>query len=177
MVTIHKISDYDIKKDDGFLFDANIWIYIYYSIGGNKQIEVDKYSAFYEKILELGNPIYTNSLVISEIINRLERLEFDRIKVQDGLVNYKRDFRNNAKYSHIINQIRLLVKNKILSNSKTINDYFDDFDYSKYVIVDSQIDFNDAIHCFGAVNKGLKIVTNDFDFKKIKHNVEIITIR
>lgn len=176
MATIHKLSEYEIKKDDEFLFDANIWIYLHYGLGSYNTRTVDMYSEFYGKILENGNRIYTNSLIISEIINRLERIEFDRVKRRDGLSNYKRDFRNNKDYKELLMGIRLLVKEKILNNAVCINDCFETFDYAQYVLGDKLIDFNDAMHCFGAVDKNMKIVTNDSDFKQMNSKIEVITI-
>lgn len=177
MVRIHKLSNYNIKEEDKFLFDANVWIYIYYSIDESRTYAAEKYSDFYGKILEAGNPIYTNSLVISEIINRLERLEFDRVKKVDRLERYKRDFRNNPKYSDTLGYIRLLVENKILSNSNSMNDCFESFNYNTFITSEKTMDFNDAIHCHTALKEDLKIVTNDRDFKNIKHDIDIITFR
>ncbi|MGE7623585.1 type II toxin-antitoxin system VapC family toxin [Viridibacillus sp. NPDC096237] len=175
MVKINKLSTYTIKEEDSFFFDANVWMYIYCSIGNHKPWIVKAYSDFYQKVRESGNTIYTNSLLVSEFVNRYERLEFSHIQKKDGLVNFKKDFRDNQNYEGVFSNIQSITKNKIMLNSQPLNDKFDAFDFENFISIEDKIDFNDAIHCYLALESGLKIVTHDQDYKTLSHEIEIIT--
>lgn len=175
MVTIHKLNEYEIKEGDKFFFDANIWMYMYCSIGEYGKNIVRDYSDFYQKVKQSGSPILTTPLLISEIINRYSKMEFDLVKKKDGLSQYKRDFRSNPEYKPTLDHINLVTERKILGNSLKVHDRFNEFEESVFFSNPNTYDFNDEYYSFLAEKMNFKIVTNDRDFKKSFHEIEIIT--
>lgn len=174
MANVKYINGYNIESNEKFFIDANIWLYMYCPIGDYNTKVVEKYSSFFDKIISSGNEIYICSSLISEILNRYMRIEFQLAKEENGIEDYKKDFRNNVNYKESIECIEKIIKEKIIDKCIQINDQFENFDYdSKYL--NNGLDFNDALYCHLAVENGLKIVTHDRDFKKTKLPVEVIT--
>ncbi len=176
MTQIHDIESYSIEANDSFFLDANVWIYIFYSMGNHREEFTQKFSAFYEKIRENGNKVYINSLLLSELVNRLERLEYSRLTGDTRGSNFKWKFRDNPDYKSDLDSIRELISKKIVSNTISCCDKFETFDFKANYLEADNIDFNDAIHIKSAKSLDLKIVTNDKDFKNIDEEIEIITI-
>ncbi|MBB5148641.1 PIN domain-containing protein [Ureibacillus thermosphaericus] len=177
MVKVHRIKNYSINKNDRFFFDANIWLYIYCSIGDYRKKLVDSYSDFFHEIKTTGGIIYTSSLLISEIANRYSRLEYEIAKKSDNNIeDYKNDFRLNEKYKPIFENINLIIEQKILKNSVPLSDSFDEIEFPKFFDNPHTYDFNDEYYCFLANKNNLKIVTHDRDFFNTKYDIEIITL-
>jgi Predicted nucleic acid-binding protein, contains PIN domain len=175
MARIHNLNTYSVDSEDRFFFDTNIWMYMHCSIGKYNSQLVQDYSDFYQKIKVAGATIVTSALLISEFINTYSRLEFNIKKISDGLSDYKRDFRANAHYKPLLDNIILLTERKILKDSIKVKDDFHDFEESKFFDNPNTFDFNDEYFCYIAEKLNFKIVTNDKDFHSTKYNVEIIT--
>lgn len=174
MAIINRVNGYSIERSEKFFIDANIWLYMYCPIGDYDARAVQKYSDFYEKITNAGNEVYVCSSLISEVLNRYMRIEFQIAKEEDGINDYKRDFRNNSDYEDTINSIEALIKEKILDKCISINDQFESFDFEK-VYLNKNLDFNDSLYCHIAIQNGLKIITHDKDLRNTDLPVEIIT--
>ena len=165
MANIKHINGYNISADEKFFIDANVWLYMYGPIGDYDEKAVQKYSSFFEKITSSGNEIYTCSSLISEVLNRYMRIEFQIAKEEDGIEDYKKDFRNNSEYEEVIASIEMIIKEKILDKCVQISDQFDSFNYDS-TYLNNGLDFNDALYCHLAIQNGLKIVTHDKDLKR-----------
>lgn len=175
MVTVHNINNYSIQPTDVFLFDCNVWMYIYCGIGSSSASTVSDYSNFYAKVKTAGNQIVINTLLISEFINSYSRLEFGIKKQTDGLQNFKRDFRDNPAYKPILDNINLITEKKILGNCIKIHDNFHEFEESSFFSTAHSFDFNDEYYIKLAEKKGYKVVTNDRDFQNSNTAIEVIT--
>lgn len=175
MVTIHKINSYEIKKDDRFFFDTNIWMYMYCSIGNYGSRLVEDYSSFYQKVKQAGNPIITNTLLISEFVNAYSRLEYNLIKDRDGITDYKKDFRSNPNYKHLFDNINLLTERKVIGNSMKLQDKFDEFEEKTFFTNPNTYDFNDEYYCYTAEKSNFIIVTHDKDFQNTHYDIQVLT--
>jgi predicted nucleic acid-binding protein len=175
MAKFHNLSSYTVSKDEKLFFDTNIWMYMHCSIGNYSSQLVQDYSDFYQKAKVAGAVILTSTLLISEFVNSYSRLEFNLRKKQDGLSDFKRDFRSNPNYKSLFDNINLLTEKKILKNSIKIQDRFHEFEESNFFANPNTYDFNDEYFCYIGEKLDFKIVTNDKDFLNTNYNVEIIT--
>lgn len=164
-------------KSDNFFLDANIWLYLFCPLGGYNAKVIGKYDNFLKHALQTRSRIYVSSLVISEFINAYIRLEFKLLQKEypHKYKDFKRDFRNTARYSTQMNDISNIVKNKILKNTERIDDEFATINIDALFDSIGTSDFNDKYYVSLCTRKDMKIVTNDGDFLKIKTHVDILT--
>lgn len=174
MAVIKYINGYEIEEGEKFFIDANIWLYMYGPIGDYEQKVVDKYSTFFEKIVENGNEIYISSSLISEILNRYLKIAFKIASEEDGIKDFKRDFRDNEVYKETIKSIEMIIDEKIIKKCIQVNDEFETYDFNVSYL-NNGMDFNDSLYCHMAISKGLTVLTNDKDFRKSALPVEIVT--
>lgn len=174
MYKIFDIEQYSPDKGERFMFDTNIWMYIFCPIGNYKMHIVRQYSSFLKKVKDTEAEIIINLLILSEFINSYLRLEFEIFKKSNPGAEFKRDFKKNASYKGTIHNISLAVKN-ILKISKKVDDKFSSIDIENIIseFEKQNSDFNDLYYqCFCQIEK-VKIVTDDRDFKFTDN--EIIT--
>jgi hypothetical protein len=77
MNNIYDIDNYCPSENEGFLFDCNVWMYLFCPIGNYKSNIVYKYSTFFKKILVNKSKIFILALTISEFFNSYVRLEYN----------------------------------------------------------------------------------------------------
>ena len=100
---IHLVDGYQFTKSDVFLFDANIWIYIYVPQEANRWT-AKVYSKALAEISKAKGAIFIDVLVLSEFINRYARLEYGRVKNQ-GAFRYFKDYRKSAVFMPVAKAI------------------------------------------------------------------------
>lgn len=174
---MHKIFDiekYSPAEGERFLFDTNIWMYIFCPIGNYKKHIVGQYSSFLKKVIGTKAEIIINLLILSEFINSYLRLEFEIFKMRNPDAEFKRDFRKNSSYKRITHDISSAVKN-ILKISKGVDDKFSSIDIGSIIseFEKQNLDFNDLYYQGFCQIEKVKIVTNDKDFRHADN--EIIT--
>ncbi len=76
---IQKLSLHQIDPERKYFLDANIWILILKSPLNPRSRET-QYLKFFESLLEKKISIYAHSLLLSEIFNRIMRINFDEYK-------------------------------------------------------------------------------------------------
>jgi len=85
MCKIFDIKRYSPSKDERFMFDTNIWMYIFCPIGDYKKHIVGQHSSFLKKLINAKAEVIINSLILSEFINSYLRLEFKIFKSNTNL--------------------------------------------------------------------------------------------
>lgn len=175
---IMKTSSYKFAEGDKFLFDTNIWLYLYCPVGGYNQQLVNSYNNFYLDILKNKCDIYINSLILSEFFNSYCRIEFKIRRKQNPQLyrDYKRDFRNTSEYESLSSDIIKIIEQKILKRALRISDNFEKLDMDDILIASKSFDYNDKVIAKLCEEKNIKVVTNDSDFKKIGNKINIITM-
>ena len=155
------VKNYLFKSQDKLFLDANIWLYIY-APQNPKSYWVNVYSKTFGRILTAKSCIYIDILVISEFINAYARLKWhtNASHIDSKLFATAQDFKpiaqeiaDNTKrvlshYSRIENDF------KIVKIDDLLNDY-----------ATGDFDFNDQMITDLCKRKGLKLITNDGDFK------------
>lgn len=175
---IISINDYYPTGDDTFLFDNNVWIYLYCPLSAYDRKHQKIYSSFYQKILSSNSLVFVTSLILAEFVNRCLRFDYNQwcknpINIQNGK-DFKRDFVGSEAYKDSVENITINV-NKILKLTEKYPDDFNAVDMSSILENLKSIDFNDAYFIHLAENRKLKIVTHDADFFNPKYKITVIT--
>lgn len=177
MTKVFVRTNYNPQNTDILFFDANIWFYLFATIGNYKQQYVNKYSNFFAKAIKNQSKILVSSHIISEFFNRYLRTEFKKLqnKNSNRYNDFKKDFKPTRRHKDSMNFIKNVVQDKILKYANTINDNFDVLDLTKLFYNLENHDFNDKYYAELAKYKNFKIVTNDKDFKIFGNDITIMT--
>ena len=148
------------------LLDANIWLLVYGpQKPGDRRVAV--YSQALAKILAAKSRIYIDVLIVSEFINSYARLKW---RLLSPSRDFKRSdfktFRKSNDFKLVAQGIAAYVKH-VLQHCTRVENGFEslaiDSLIDEYSVGDS--DFNDQILTTLCKRKGLKLVTDDSDFK------------
>lgn len=156
------ITGYDFKPNDELLLDTNIWLLVYGpQKPGDSRVAV--YSQALAKILAAQSRIYIDVLVVSEFINTLARSKW---KLSAPHIKEFKAFRKSPDFKPIAQDIAADIK-LVLQHCTRLESGFEslviDTLINEYAAGDS--DFNDQILTTLCRSKGLKLVTDDGDFK------------
>ena len=175
MNNIIDIKSYTPKTDEKYLFDANIWIYMCCPIANSRRETTLTYDGFLKKVLNCNATIYATSLVLSEVINRWLRIDFNLSRNFGMRYNNFKDYRSSSRYNHTIQGLISAVSNRVLKMSSLMGDCAEYIDISTILDNMKYVDFNDSYyHCL-AKRENLVIVTHDGDFGKLDSGISILT--
>ena len=156
-------------KGKNIFLDTNIWIYLFCPLGNSREFIMKKYSRAFKHLISSENRMFTDITVLSEFINRFERLAFDRYKTEEKKgteFNFKKDYKRTSDFKEIRLLIKSTVNNKILKWSSIVN-----IQYEKRVIEElinhlgeESIDFNDLHIEKLCREKNLILLTDDGDY-------------
>lgn len=163
---------YDINriaeiKDRNIFVDANILIYWNWASAGNEQNEID-YSSVYSELMKQENKLFVDFLVISEVINRIFRIEHKKLQ---PAMDYKQ-FRDSRQGKTILSDIYNIVKDRILEDFCVVGKSFSEDDIRDFLIVDS-LDFMDKGILDICKENNFVLLTNDKDYKN--SDIDILT--
>ena len=175
MNNVMDVETYEPQDGDKYFFDANIWLYFYCPIGGYKKTIISKYDSFLKRALSANTSIYFSSLIVSEIINRWLRLDFNILKDKGMMRNYKQDYRGSSHYHNAVKDIQAVFNNQLLKISTPLDDRATEISLSDVLSGLDKIDFNDCYYHHLAKLDNLLIVTNDADFAKLDTGISILT--
>lgn len=152
------------------VFDSNIWLYILAPICYNPNtFMTESYTRIFRTMLSLNCNIYTNNMIISEIVNTILRYEYNSYNVDPDLedIRYK-SFRETKPFQEIASDIAMYIRkiaqvSKLYDINQVSNDLWfelaDTFQEGKH-------DFNDLIIIKICGKQNLILVTHDRDFKE-----------
>lgn len=163
---LYNIEKFEPKANEMYLFDANVWLYLYSPVTQYSYYIREIFSQFMYKCVEVGAKICVTSLIISEFYNTVMRIEYKAHNTD----MYKRDFRNRQTLGY---DLLGIIKYCILSKAEKINDDFDNFKCDDF---SAEYDFNDYYIMKLCKSKNIKVVTNDADFKVFSKEVDVITL-
>lgn len=174
------VRDHTVSPTSSYIFDTNIWIFLFAPIAGAKKHKQEVYSRLLRDIRTRKATIWINSLIVSEYINRILRLEFEQWKKNKGMYAYaydfKRDFRPTVEYKTALSDVKTQVEN-ILSLCERRPDDFN------HINIGTIIDSMGAMYDFGDAmivdvcnrNKEILIVTDDSDITGAELPFTVIT--
>lgn len=161
-----KLQDYNQLSNRIIFFDANVLIYLFWPTG--EHYYEQNYARVFNNLLKQKNELYIDFLIISEIINRVLRIEH---KKYNHTQNFK-EFRNSEDGKETLNDIFLIVKNNILNCFKVIGKSFDKKDIDNFLIL-NELDFIDKATVTLCKENNMVLLTNDRDFKN--SGIDILT--
>ena len=172
---VSKVQWYDrftTGEGDKLFFDANVWIYIEFP-GWPGDPKTGAYSYVLKKALDSNLNIYTDSIVLSEFVNRIARLRYKFKKPEGEPENFKQ-FRKTPDFVPIAEEIADAVR-RIIEHCQRIDTPLRSVDiYALIADFESyQRDFNDLVIAETCRHYGFMLVTDDDDFKDVE--LDIIT--
>lgn len=176
MNNVMDVETYVPQDGDKYFFDANIWLYFYCPIGNHSRNTIRKYDGFLKKAINSDTAIYISSLVISEIVNRWLRLDFNILE-RKKLVknNYKNHYRGSKYYLNTVKEVKAVFNNQLFKISTPLDDRATEISLPDVLSGLGKTDFNDSYYHHLAKLDNLLVVTNDADFAELDTGISILT--
>ncbi len=177
MSNILDVAAYHPQKEEKFLIDANIWLFLFCPLGGYKTHIIKKYDRFLKQAMTQNAGIFVSALILSEFINRYLRLEFNLLRTKDPAkyADFKKDFRNTTEGKALVQIVYDIIKRQILTIATPIADQFHQMKMDELLTGTEGVDFNDVCYLHLANLEDLKVVTDDSDFSTSPLNVTFLT--
>jgi predicted nucleic acid-binding protein len=166
MATKYRLQDVSLLGNKGVFIDTNVFIYMYWSTNSNAWEQ--NYVRVFTNLLRKNTALYVDFLVISEIINRVLRIEHNRLQPN---IDFKR-FRDSQEGKNSLSDIYLIVQNDILSKVNVVGKAYNKQAIENFLAVDS-LDFIDKSIVELCKDNSLVLLTNDRDFKN--SNIDILS--
>lgn len=173
----NKIKDHSVNRTYSYLFDTNVWLYIYGPVAGSKQNKQKIYSNLLKDIISRKATVYITSLNISEYINVVLNIGFKQWKRANGLVNadFKHDYRPTEDYKAQLEDAIVQVQ-EILKVADKRPDDFNAIDINVvFERMNKNADYNDSYMLKSCERGGMKLVSDDGDFVAINSRVVLLT--
>lgn len=162
----YKLQDFSRISERDVFFDANILIYLFWPTGQFRYEE--NYARTFRNLLRQGNKLYVDFLVISEVINRIIRVEYNK----SGLdMNFK-EYRNSEEGQDVLNDIYTIIKEQIINRFNFAGKAFSKDDINSFLSID-ELDFVDKAIVSICTENDFILLTNDRDFKN--SSLDILT--
>jgi predicted nucleic acid-binding protein len=165
MAAHYRLQDFTQLSGRDVFVDANVLLYLFWPTG--QHYFERNYASVFRNLLRQGNNLIVDFLVISEIVNRAIKAEYEKHLLTNSLtkdqLKYK-DFRNSHEGQSALNDIYLIVRNDILNHFNVIGKSFVKQDIESFLVVD-ELDFVDKATVSICSQNGLVLLTNDKDFK------------
>lgn len=166
ITTIHQLENKDI------FLDANIWLHVFCPVSFSREAIYRKYSWALNRLIHSTNKMYIDITILSEFINRWQKIAFANYKEDNANDNkdqdfqFKRDYKKTEDFKETLRIISSTVEDKILKWSSVINLQYEKKDIFELIgnLEKESIDFNDLhIEKLCKANR-LFLLTDDGDF-------------
>jgi predicted nucleic acid-binding protein len=166
MATRYKLNDASLLQNRNIFVDTNVLIYCFWGTG-SYWVE-RKYAKTFKVLLRQRNSLFIDFLVISEVINRVLRIEQQKLQPASTF----KDFRNSIDGWNTLSDVFLIVKDFIIPKFKIIGKVFNEREIKNMLIVDD-LDFTDKSIVELCRENSLILLTNDADFRNT--DIDILT--
>lgn len=164
MATKYPLSSIPTLVNRKVFFDANVLIYIFWPSGAYHWERF--YSSAFGNLLRHNNELVVDFIVISEIINRAHRLEYDKHIAANDLtkntLTYKQ-YRNSSDGQTALADIYLIVETNILRKFTVLGKGFTKNEIQSFLTV-KPIDFADKAIVLTCKENACVLLTNDADY-------------
>ncbi len=177
LMEVNKIKDHLVNSTYSYLFDTNVWLYIYGPVAGSRPDKQKIYSNLLNDILSRKATIYITSLNISEYINVVLNIGFRQWKRSNDYANadFKRDYRSTDDYKAQLEDAIFQVQ-EILKVAEKRPDDFNAINIDDVLQqMSKNADYNDSYMLKSCEYGGMKLVSDDGDFKAIDSRVILLT--
>ena len=120
MAKCYKSSEIHCLNQRKIFFDANILLYIFWPTDSSSySLEMAKqYSAIFNRLLKQKNEMIVDFIVISELVNRAVRIEYEKHLQQQSISKNKlpfKKYRDSQEGQEALDDIYQVVKRKIIN--------------------------------------------------------------
>jgi predicted nucleic acid-binding protein len=146
-------------------FDANVLLYIFWPSGSYHWESY--YSSAYARLVRQGNELLVDFIVISEIVNRAIRLEYDKHLLANNITRNNlsfKNYRNSPDGETALIDIYSMIETEILNTFTVVGKSFTKPDIQSFLTVDS-LDFGDKAILSTCQENACILLTNDVDYK------------
>lgn len=165
MATKYRLQNIQNISERKIFFDANVLIYIFWPSGSYHW--ESNYSSLFGRLLHQKNELVVDYIVISEIVNRAHRLEYDKYLTSNSITrnnfSYKR-YRNSDEGQVSMTDIYIIIQANILNNFTVVGKIFSKEDIQSFLTIDS-LDFSDKGILAICKENTFVLLTNDADYK------------
>lgn len=158
MATKYSLQNIAQIQNQSVFVDANVLIYLFWPTGSFWWEQ--NYASAFRSLLRQGNNLFIDFLIISEVVNRILRIEHQKI---NPTLKFK-EFRNSPEGKDALEDIYTIIKNDILNRFNVIGKNFNKKEIENYLVVD-ELDFVDKATVELCKENTLILLTNDKDFK------------
>lgn len=173
-----KIADHKISSLDSYLFDTNVWLYIFGPMAGTSKKKQSVYTGLLRKIMDRRATIFVTSLVLAEYFNAVLQMGFKQWKRSTKNFNaeYKRDYRNTEDFDNVLKDLFCQIEEILKIAEKKPDDFCNLKIESVLSSVDRNADYND-VYLASICEKcsGLKLVSDDVDMQCLQKDIILIT--
>ena len=159
--SVFKLFDRDV------FVDANVLINLFWSTSGSEFWEIEC-STIFRALLRQRNKLFIDFLVISEVVNRVLRIEHKMLQPEQ---DFKR-FRDSEEGKATLSDIYSIVKNRILEDFSVAEKSFSEVDIRNFLTINS-LDFIDKGLLKICQKNNFVLFTNDKDYKNL--DIDVLT--
>lgn len=170
-------KDFDFKANQTFLFDTNIWMFLFCPIGNYKEKKQKDVSKFFERLLAAPqSQIIITSAIISEFANAFLRLDWKLWKDEEKVygADFKRKYFKSERGKTTRKTIVHILRTKIFPITERYPDSFNSLDMEAIFKLYGSLDYNDSIFYFQCKNNRWFFVSDDTDFDEF---ADVVTIK
>lgn len=162
-----KIADHSVSPTSGYIFDTNVWIFLFAPLAGAKKHKQKVYSQLLADIRSRKATIWISSIIVSEYVNAVLRLAFKQWMRNNSRydADFKRDYRPTDDYKTTLADVKSQVTD-ILALCDRRPDDFNHIDVAAMIgsMGIASYDFGDAMIVDACNrNKEIHLVTDDSD--------------
>lgn len=173
MANKYSTQDIAVLQSRKVFFDANVLIYINWPTGSLYWEGL--YSQIFGRLRRQQNELMVDFIVISEVINRAIRLEYEKYLGANGILKNNLSFkkyRDSPEGQSALSDIYLIVKTNILDRFTIIGKSFSKVEIQSFLTLEP-LDFADKGILLTCQENSCVLLTNDIDYKAA--DIDILT--
>jgi len=164
--------DYVPKEGDVFLVDTNVLVCLFTPFTDTDKSIGRQYEDF---IINRNPKLVIPSMVLSEFVSTNLKNKYNIFKGLNGIDIAYKEYRMLPEFEEELEHLKNVIDRQILKIMEKTDDDFTEIDIMEcFSGAAESFDFSDKYYVELAKRKGLKILTNDFDFSVVK-DVDIVT--
>lgn len=170
MANIFSVEDGCCFEERNILFDTNVWIYINADRNSHEQ---RIYSNYYSSVLRMNNTVITNEFVLSEMFNRLLKIEYEIFYTDKNMRLFKERRRSN-EFKDRMEFVRDTCLN-VLEDCTFVSSSVSQEDISHCINTSclGDLDFTDTVLVKQCIDENFIFVSHDADFAH--QNIDFVT--
>lgn len=173
MSTKYSLVSIPTIQNRKIFFDTNVLIYLFWPSGSYNWESI--YSRAFGQLLRQQNELVVDFIVISEVINRSHRLEYEKHLTENNIRRNQlpfKQYRDSAEGQSALSDIHLIIETSILNRFTIIGKSFTKEEIQSFLTLEP-LDFNDYGIMLTCKENDCILLTNDKDYKVA--DIEILT--